>query len=119
MDREEIYRRNTLYHIRKEYGECQGRYSGYHSISVELVRLQISHIEDNDAVNRQIYDSDHYNGYEYQQHPEDDTGSRRVRNKPADVSNLVAKADNANNEIHESLPPMRKELYNIFHYHRC
>ena len=44
LDREEIYGCNTLYHIRKEYGERQDRYSGYHSISVELVRLQISHM---------------------------------------------------------------------------
>lgn len=56
MYREEIYRCNTLYHIRKEYGERQDRYSGYHSVSVELVRLQISHIENNDAVYRQIHD---------------------------------------------------------------
>ena len=106
MNREENYRCNTLYHIRKEYGECQGRYSGYHSVPVELVRLQISHIEDSDAVNRQIYDSDHYNGYEYQQHPEDDAGCCRVRNKAADISDLVTKADHARIEIHESLKPV-------------
>ncbi len=66
MDREEIYGCNTLYHVRKEYGKRQDRYSSYHSVSVELVRLQISHIEDNNAVDCQIYDSDHYNAYEYQ-----------------------------------------------------
>jgi len=100
LNREEIYRCNTLYHIRKEYGERQGRYSGYHSVSVELVRLQISHIEDNDAVNCQIYDSDHYNGNEYQQHQEDDAGCCRVRNKAADISDLVTKADYIRIEIH-------------------
>lgn len=115
MDREEIYRCNTLYHIRKEYGECQGCYSSYHSVSVKLIRLQISRIEDNNAVNRQIYDSDHYNGYEYQQHPEDDTGSCRVRNKPADVSNLVAKADHARIKVYESLKPICDKLYSSFH----
>ena len=114
MNREEIYRCNTIYHIRKEYGECQGRYSGYHSVSVELVRLQISHIEDNDAVNRQIYDSDHYNGYEYQQHPEDDTGCCRVWNKAADISDLVTKADHVRIEIYKSLKPISDELYGTF-----
>lgn len=100
MKRKEVYGCYTLYHSRKKYGERQDRYSGDHSVSVELLRLHIPYIGDNDAVNRQIYDSDHYNGYEYQQHPEDDTGGRRVRNKSADVSNLVAKTDHAHNEIH-------------------
>lgn len=115
MDREEIYGCNTLYHIRKEYGERQGRYSGYHSVSVELVHLQISHIGDNEAVDCQIHDSDHYNGNEYQQHPEDDAGRRRVRNKAADISNLVTKADHVRIEINESLKPVCDELNGSFH----
>ena len=115
MDCEEIYRCNTLYHIREEYGECQGRYSGYHSVSVELILLQISHIEDNNAINRQIYDSDHYNGYEYQQHPEDDTGCSRVLNKAADISYLMTKAYHARIEIYKSLKPISDELYGTFH----
>ena len=114
MNRAEIYRCNTLYHIRKEYGERQGRYSGYNSVSVELVRLQISHIGDNEAVYRQIYDSDHYNGNEYQQHPEDDTGYRRVRNKAADISDLVTKADHIRIKIYKSLKPISDELYGTF-----
>ena len=115
MNREEIYRCNTLYHIRKEYGERQGRYSGYHSISVELVRLQISHIGDNEAVYRQIHDSNHYNGNEYQQHPEDDAGCCRIRNKAAYISNLVTKADHVRIEINESLKPVCDELNGSFH----
>ena len=115
MNREEIYRCNTLYHICKEYGERQGRYSGYHSVSVKLVRLQISHIGDNEAVNRQIYDSDHDNGYEYQQHPEDDAGCCRIRNKAADISDLVTKADHVRIEIYKSLKPVYDELYGSFH----
>lgn len=115
MNREEINRRNTLYHIRKEYSERQDRYSGYHSVSVKLVRLQISHIEDNDAVNRQIYDSDHYNGYEYQKHPEDDARCCRVRNEAADISDLVTKPDHVRIESHKSLKPVCYELYGSLH----
>ena len=115
MNREEIYRCNTLYHICKEYGERQGRYSGNHSVSVELIRLQVSHIGDNDTVNRQIYDSNHDNGYEYQQHPEDNTGCCRVWNKAADISDLVTKADHVRIEIYESLKPVCDELHGTFH----
>ena len=114
MNREEIYGCNTLYHIRKEYGERQGRYSGYHSVSVELVRLQISHIGDNEAVYRQIHYSDHYNRYEYQQHPEDDAGCRRVQNKAADICDLVTKADHVRIEIYKSLKQISDELYGTF-----
>lgn len=111
--------RNTSYHIRKEYSERQGLYSGYHRLFVELVRLQVSNIGDNKAIDCQIYDSDHYNGYEYQQHPEDDTVNRRVRNKPADVCDIMTQADHAHNEIQESLPQIHEELYGIGRYLWC
>lgn len=104
-----------LNHICKAYGECQGRYNGYHSVSIELLRLHIPHIGKDDAQNGQENDSDSKTGYEYQQHPEDDAGCRRVRNKAADISDLVTKADHVRIEINERLKPVCDELYGTFH----
>lgn len=41
MKRKEVYRCNSFDYSRKEYGECQSRYSSYHSVSVKLVFFQI------------------------------------------------------------------------------
>ena len=115
MNREEIYRCNTLYHIRKEYGERQDRYSEDHSVSVELVRLHISHIEDNDAVNDQIHYADRNAGYEYPQHPENDVGCRRVRNKPTQLGDIMTEPDHKRIVFNQGLETINDELNGSFH----
>ena len=114
MKRKEVYRCYSLYHSRKEYGECQDSYSDNHSVSVELLRLHIPHICDYEAIDSQEHDSDCYNGYEYQQHPEYDTGCRRVRYELADISYSVTEADHTHNKPDESVPQVHKELYGTF-----
>ena len=110
MKRKQVYRCYPLDHIRKAYGECQGRYNGDHSVSVELLCLNIPQIGYDNAQNGQEDDSDCDTSYEYQHNPKDDTGCRRVRNKPAEISHSASKPNHAHDEINESLPPVHKEL---------
>ena len=89
MKREEVYRCYSPNHSRKEYGDCQGCYSSDHSVSVELVRLHIPHICDYEAVNSQENYSDYNTGYEYLQHPENDTGCYRIWNESTDTRHIL------------------------------
>lgn len=93
MKRKEVYRCNSFDYSRKEYGECQSRYSGYHSVSVKLVFFQIPHINDDDAQYGQKYDSDSNTGYEYQNHPENNTSHCRIRNILTELSHAVTETD--------------------------